>query len=143
MDEVKQQLQRYKKENSEIEGELRGAFFDCTVKFSVHDLPSENANIEQKVRLWESRAAENMETIENLREERSLLATQYKELQQRFSEVSEVYTRHNFIFYLVLMCFCRLQTSYETNTFPMLILMTIVGANWTSSALRSTTYAGH
>ena len=50
----------------------------------------ENANIEQKVRLWESRAAENMETIESLREERTLLATQYKELQQRYSEASDV-----------------------------------------------------
>lgn len=50
----------------------------------------ENANVEQKARLLESRVAENAETIENLRHERSLLTADYKALHQRYSAVSEV-----------------------------------------------------
>ncbi|KDR80779.1 hypothetical protein GALMADRAFT_241215 [Galerina marginata CBS 339.88] len=72
MDGVKQQLQRFKKENNELEKELR-----------------ENVNIEQKARLLETRVVENTETIEQLRQERSLLAADHKELQRRFAEISE------------------------------------------------------
>lgn len=50
----------------------------------------ENANIEQKARLLETRVVENAETIEQLREERNILAVDHKELQRRFAEVSEV-----------------------------------------------------
>ncbi|KAH7922630.1 hypothetical protein BV22DRAFT_645250 [Leucogyrophana mollusca] len=73
IDDVKQQLQKAKQENHEIENELRV-----------------NANVEQKARHLEVRVTENAETIDQLRQERSLLATDYKELQRRFSEVSEV-----------------------------------------------------
>lgn len=64
----------------------------------------ENANIEQKVRLWESRAAENMQTIETLREERSLLATQYKELQNRYAQATDVCI----LSYLVIVFFLKI-----------------------------------
>lgn len=71
MDDVRQQLQKYKQEN--------------------HDLHLiENANAEQKARLLEGRVAENMETIDQLRQERTLLAADHKELQRRFSDISEV-----------------------------------------------------
>ncbi|KAG5725048.1 hypothetical protein E4T56_gene12404 [Termitomyces sp. T112] len=72
MDDVKRHLQKYKQENHNLEKELR-----------------ENANIEQKARVLEGRVIENAETIENLRQERSLLATDYKALQQRFAAISE------------------------------------------------------
>ncbi|KAG5644884.1 hypothetical protein DXG03_007525 [Asterophora parasitica] len=72
MDDVKRQLQKYKKETHELENELRG-----------------NANAEQKARLLEGRMSENAQTIDHLRQERSLLAADHKELQQRFSEISE------------------------------------------------------
>ncbi|KAJ6514991.1 hypothetical protein C8R47DRAFT_1190230 [Mycena vitilis] len=72
MEDVKEQLQRFKEENQELETELRV-----------------NANAEQKARLLEDRVAENIETVEQLRQERSLLATDHKELQRRFSEISE------------------------------------------------------
>ena len=52
--------------------------------------PTENVNIEQKVRLLETRVVENAETIDQLRNERGLLATDHKELQRRFAEASEV-----------------------------------------------------
>ncbi|KAG6811541.1 hypothetical protein H0H92_006894 [Tricholoma furcatifolium] len=72
MDDVKKHLQKYKKENHDLEKELR-----------------ENANMEQKARLLEGRVAENAETIEHLRHERSLLAADHKALQHRFSAISE------------------------------------------------------
>ncbi|KAJ6619906.1 hypothetical protein B0H10DRAFT_2024000 [Mycena sp. CBHHK59/15] len=72
MEDVKQQLHRFKEENHELEAELRV-----------------NANAEQKARLLEVRVSENAETVEQLREERSLLAMDYKDLQRRFSEISE------------------------------------------------------
>ncbi|KAF8238118.1 hypothetical protein L208DRAFT_1243498 [Tricholoma matsutake] len=72
MDDVRQQLQKYKQENHDLETELR-----------------QNANAEQKARLLEGRVAENMETIDQLRQERTLLAADHKELQRRFSDISE------------------------------------------------------
>lgn len=49
-----------------------------------------NANIEQRARLLEVKVAENLQTMEQLREERALLSADHKDLQQRYSEVSEV-----------------------------------------------------
>ncbi|KAF5351346.1 hypothetical protein D9758_008042 [Tetrapyrgos nigripes] len=72
MDEIRSQLQACKKENRDMENELRT-----------------NANAEQKARLLETRVAENVEAMEQLREERGLLAAEHKKLQERFSEVSE------------------------------------------------------
>ncbi|KAJ3512287.1 hypothetical protein NLJ89_g3604 [Agrocybe chaxingu] len=72
MDLVKEELQKAKKENASLEKELR-----------------ENANADQKARHLEARVAEKLETIERLRQERSLLAADHKELQQRFTAVSE------------------------------------------------------
>jgi len=60
----------------------------------------ENVNIEQKARLLETKVAENAETIEQLRQERSQLAADHKQLQRRFAEVSEV----NFYFYSCPWC---------------------------------------
>ena len=57
--------------------------------------PTENVNAKQKARLLESRVAENMQTIDQLRQERSLLAADHKELQRRFSEISEVRSLHD------------------------------------------------
>ncbi|KAJ7580264.1 hypothetical protein C8J56DRAFT_278799 [Mycena floridula] len=73
MDSVKQQLSKYKKETHEMENELR-----------------HNANIEQKARLLEVRVAENAGTIDQLREERGVLASDHKALQKRLSEITEV-----------------------------------------------------
>ena len=53
-------------------------------------VPLVNANVDQKARLLEIRVVENVETIEQLRQERALLMADHKDLQKRFSEVSEV-----------------------------------------------------
>ncbi|KAJ7491999.1 hypothetical protein FB451DRAFT_1360785 [Mycena latifolia] len=78
MGEVKQQLQRFKEENHELEAELRV-----------------NVNAEQKARLLEVRVSENAETVEQLRQERSMLAMDHKDLQLRFSEISEASGFHH------------------------------------------------
>lgn len=49
-----------------------------------------NATAEQKARILEGRVTENLETIEQLRHERSLLATDHKQLQRRFTELTDV-----------------------------------------------------
>lgn len=91
MDDVKLQLERLKKENHDLEKELRGALLVIMVDIaSPPNYIAENANIEQKARLLETRVIENAETIENLRQERSLLSTDHKALQRRFAEISEV-----------------------------------------------------
>ncbi|OAX40162.1 hypothetical protein K503DRAFT_738032 [Rhizopogon vinicolor AM-OR11-026] len=72
IDDVKKQLQRVKRENHELENELRA-----------------NATVEQKARLLESKVKENAETIDQLRQERSLLTKDHKELQRQFTEVSD------------------------------------------------------
>ncbi|KAG1774133.1 hypothetical protein EV702DRAFT_1126979 [Suillus placidus] len=72
IDDVKRHLQKAKRENNELETELRT-----------------NATIEQQARLLEGKVKENAETIDQLRQERSLLAKDHKELQRQFTEVSE------------------------------------------------------
>jgi hypothetical protein len=60
------------------------------IEWLLKENPTENVNIEQKVRLLETRVVENAETIDQLRNERGILATDHKELQRRFAEASEV-----------------------------------------------------
>ncbi|KAI0072304.1 hypothetical protein K474DRAFT_413030 [Panus rudis PR-1116 ss-1] len=72
MAEVKQQLQRIKQENHDLETELRS-----------------NANADQKARLLEQKVSENAATIEQLRQERSMLVADHKNLQRKYTEVSE------------------------------------------------------
>lgn len=90
MSDIRTELQRIKLENHELENELRGTH--CSVFLTVHlaDNDLANANVEQKARLLENKVAENAETIEQLRRERSLLVSDHKKLQKQFTEVSEV-----------------------------------------------------
>lgn len=73
MEDVRLYLNKFKQENNELEKELR-----------------ENATAEQKARLLEKRVAENHRTIESLRQERANLSKDFRDLQQRYSETSEV-----------------------------------------------------
>lgn len=90
MDEVKEQMQKLKKENQKIEKELRGTFFNLLAFNVINSFFTENANVDQKARLLETRVAENAETIEQLRQERSMLVTEHKGLQKRFTDATEV-----------------------------------------------------
>lgn len=89
MADVKSQLQRIKKENAGLESELRSK---SVVEFTVITTNSVLANLtaDQKARLLERKMQENVDTIEQLRQERSLLAADHRKLQQRYTEVSDV-----------------------------------------------------
>lgn len=55
-----------------------------------------NSTAEQRTRLLEAKVIENTETIEQLRQERSVLVSDYKDLQKQFADVVKV--RHaNFL----------------------------------------------
>ena len=73
MADIRDQLQRMKQENHNLEKELRS-----------------NSNAEQKARLFEAKVAENLENIEQLRQDRSLLAADHKELQRRYAKAADV-----------------------------------------------------
>ncbi|KAH9927002.1 uncharacterized protein B0H18DRAFT_306413 [Fomitopsis serialis] len=72
MSDVRGQLQTLKQENQQLSNQL-----------------SSNSVAEQKARLLESKVSENAETIGQLRQERSLLAAEHKDLQRRYSKVAE------------------------------------------------------
>lgn len=56
-----------------------------------------NVTVEQKARRLESKVAENASTMDQLRQERSVLIQDHKSLQKRYSEISEVsYTFYPF-----------------------------------------------
>lgn len=90
MDDVKRQLNKFKQENHALESELRGMFPLKYCNSGSLQASIENINADQKARLLENKVAENIDTIDQLRQERSLLAADHKELQRRFSEISEV-----------------------------------------------------
>ncbi|KAH6915818.1 hypothetical protein BKA70DRAFT_1093050 [Coprinopsis sp. MPI-PUGE-AT-0042] len=76
MENIREQLQKLKRQNDDLEKELR-----------------QNSTAEQKARLLESKVSANMETISQLRQERSLLSSDHKDLQRRYSELSETVSR--------------------------------------------------
>ena len=90
--DVKNELQRLKANNNELESELRCAYSYCMKADKSVILMSGTVNTvaEQKARLLEARTAENADTIEQLRHERSQLASEHKHLQERYREANEV-----------------------------------------------------
>ena len=89
MEDVRDELQRLKQENHELERELRREC-DCFNTPCICQPVPENSTAEQKARLLEKKVAENLETIAHLRQERNLINKDHKDLQQRYSEVCEV-----------------------------------------------------
>lgn len=50
---------------------------------------TENSTAEQKARLLETKVADNLDIISQLRQERSLINKDHKDLQRRYSDLSE------------------------------------------------------
>ncbi|KAF8527286.1 hypothetical protein JB92DRAFT_2698552 [Gautieria morchelliformis] len=71
MDDVRRQLEKVKRDNRELEAELRAT-----------------EGVDQKARLLESKVLENQDVIENLRNERDSLAADQATLQRRYVEAS-------------------------------------------------------
>ena len=85
--DIRVQLQRLKRENHDLEKELRN-----------------NVNAEQKVRLLEAKVAENLDSAEQLRQERSLLAVDHKALQERYAKASKVCSASSHVSLGVFLC---------------------------------------
>lgn len=143
MNDVKEQLQKHKKENHDMETELRRMPYCIISSDGPLTFLSDNSNAEQKVRLMEVRVAENAETIEQLREERAVLAADHKALQKRFSEISEVSLC---VRLEISFADCRLD-SMPTICGPSILApklpMTTDVTNWIFILLKLTIYAGH
>ena len=92
MADIREELQRIKHENHELEAELRGmscAHLEASQAANLWSMLA-NSNVDQKARLLESKVVENADTIEQLRRERSLLVANHKQLQKKYTEVSQV-----------------------------------------------------
>lgn len=90
--------------------------FYTSINVIVLNIPVANATVDQKARLLEQKVAENMATIEQLRQERSMLIADHKALQKRYTEASKVCAsviiRHEIMLMLVT---CSMSTKSETS----------------------------
>ena len=109
---MRQQLQQFKQENHDLEKELRS-----------------NANAEQKARLLEAKVAENLGSIEQLRQERSLLAADHKELQRRYAKATEVRSHTLFRLHSELMVIHRRLIASRANSSPLRLRTTTAAMN--------------
>ena len=123
MSDVRQQLQQMKQENHDLERELRS-----------------NASAEQKARLLEAKVATNLENIEQLRQERSILAADHKELQRRYSKATEVRLCKDSCLFIVTKYLLRMSTVSRANSLLPRHLTTIAALNWISMLSRSTSF---
>jgi chromosome segregation ATPase len=88
MDDVKNSLHRVKQDNHKLESELRG-----TRTEPWRDLPAyrraATATVEQKARILHVKVTENADVLDKLRQERSMLQKDHKQLQQKYTNVNE------------------------------------------------------
>ena len=91
MADVREQLQRIKQENNDLEKELHCEQWRLLPPIEPHlTLSLANTNAKRKVGLLEVKVAENTDTIEQLCREHSLLAADHKDLLQHYLKASEV-----------------------------------------------------
>ncbi|KAH9940729.1 uncharacterized protein BXZ73DRAFT_42510 [Epithele typhae] len=76
MSDIREQLQRIKQENHDLEHELRS-----------------NSSAEQKARILQARVAENAANLDQLRQERSLIISDHKDLQRQYAKATDEVTR--------------------------------------------------
>ena len=95
MDDVRSQLEREKRDDRELEAELRGSLkFLFLLVFSYANcptfIPSATASLDQRARLLrvEAKVSENQEVIGSLRNERESLAADHDTLQRHYVEAS-------------------------------------------------------
>ena len=118
--------------------EVRPNYF---VNFWYLTIGEVNATAEQKTRILEGRVTENLETIEQLRQERSLLAADHKQLQRRFTELTEVRDSDKvFPCELTLNGTNSKQANFEPSTPRHLLLMRKGGINWTCIVWKLTNF---
>jgi myosin protein heavy chain len=89
MDDVKESLDRVKHDNHKLEAELRGMQSEPRKGSLTHERTA-TATVEQKARNLQAKVTENSGAIDRLRQERSMLLNDHKQLQQQYSDVNEV-----------------------------------------------------
>ena len=90
MDDVKSGLHRVKQDNHKLEAELRGTrAADLWGDISTHPSVA-TATVEQKARNLQAKVSENTDAIDRMRQERSMLLKDHKQLQQQYADVNEV-----------------------------------------------------
>lgn len=88
MDDIRTQLDKVKRDNRELEAELRGLpSFIISCYVTSHFLRA-TETVDQRARLLEAKVAENHDVMENLRNEREFLAAGHATLQRRYAEAS-------------------------------------------------------
>jgi len=89
MDDVKVNLHRVKQDNHKLEAELRGMRTGSWEHLSTHQRAA-TATVEQKARNLQAKVTVNTDAIDRLRQERSMLLKDHKQLQQQYADVNEV-----------------------------------------------------
>lgn len=89
MDDVKSSLHRVKQDNYKLEAELRGTQTDSRKAPQTHKHTA-TATVEQKARNLQVKVTENADVMGRLRQERSMLLDDHKQLQLQYAEVNEV-----------------------------------------------------
>ena|SRR5579872_1071043 len=95
MDEVKENLYRVKQDNHRLEAELRGAPVSSEISLTLTHPRVATATVEQKARNLQAKVTENVDAIEKLRQERTMLLNDHKQLQQQYVDVNEVSTTYD------------------------------------------------
>jgi len=89
MDNVKASLHRVKQDNHTLEGELRGSRTESQEDLLTHRRVA-TTTVEQKARNLQTKVMENADAIDRLRQERSMLLGDHKQLQRQYADVNEV-----------------------------------------------------
>ena len=89
MDDVKASLHRVKQDNHKLETELRGTRTESRKDISTHRRAA-TATVEQKAKNLQVKVTENVDALDRLRQERSMLLKDHKQLQQQYADVNEV-----------------------------------------------------
>lgn len=89
MDDVKASLHRVKQDNHQLEAELRGTRTESLTSPPTQ-LRVATATVEQKARNLQAKVTGNTDAIDRLRQERSMLLKDHKQLQQQYADVNEV-----------------------------------------------------
>ena len=89
MDDVKANLHRVRQDNHKLEAELRGTRTESRGGRDAHK-PTATATVEQKAKNLQVKVTENADVLDRLRQERSLLLSDHKQLQLQYADVNEV-----------------------------------------------------
>lgn len=94
MAEVKGEIERLRKENKDLDEELRRSYEWCN-RMNVIRLHTylDNSQADQNARRLAAKISENQALVEQLRQERDALTKGHAELQTRYAKISEVSDR--------------------------------------------------